>query len=175
MQNSIITPWAPRSGWNSIFSAEERQKGSDVFHYLIDASKASKAYKAHTAQSVIRLTDATAETIVMMKMYQEKYPGLRYSDAQESILHQYVSPVKREHKVTRIEKQSQPPTRTPYAALLSIDREQHQGEHGHKKENRLNEHPRHRESTQRSAETPAQSRGSQIRKRRRHCKNCILL
>jgi len=114
-------------------------------------------YKAHTAQRVLQLTDATAETIVMMKMYQEKYPGLRYSDAQESILHQYVSPVspvtlvKREHKVSRISQQprAQPQhhTRTPYAALLSIDREQHQGEHGHKKENRLNEHPRHREST----------------------------
>ena len=109
-----------------------------MFHHLIDACK------AHTAQRVLQLTDATAETIVMMKMYQEKYPGLRYSDAQESILHQYVSPVKKhEHKVSRIAQ----PTRTPYAALLSIDREQHQGEHGHKKENRLNEHPRHREGT----------------------------
>ena len=139
MQNSIITPWAPRSGWNSIFSAEEQQKGSDVFHHLMNTCD---------TKSVLRLTDATAETIVMMKMYQEKYPGLRYSDAQESILHQYVSPVKkREHKVSRSEKQSQPPTRTPYVALLSVHREQHQGEHGHKKENRLNEHPRHREST----------------------------
>lgn len=136
MQNSIITPWAPRSGWNSIFSAEEQQKGSDVFHHLMNTCD---------TKSVLQLTDATAETIVMMKMYQEKYPGLRYSDAQESILHQYVSPVKKhEHKVSRI---AHPPTRTPYAALLSIDREQHQGEHGHKKENRLNEHPRHREGT----------------------------
>ena len=158
MQNSIITPWTPRSGWNSIFSAEERQKGSDVFHHLMNTCK------AHTTQRVLQLTDATAETIVMMKMYQEKYPGLRYSDAQESILHQYVSPVspvtrvKHEHKVSRIAPvpprisqqplaQPQHHTRTPYAALLSIDREQHQGEHGHKKENRLNEHPRHREST----------------------------
>lgn len=137
MQNSIITPWVPLSGWNSIFSAEEQQKGSDVFHHLMNTCK------AHTAQSVLRLTHANAETVVMMKMYQEKYPGLRYSDAQESILHQYVAPVKKhEHKVTRIAQ----PTRTPYVALLSVHREQHQGEHRHKKENRLNEHPRHGES-----------------------------
>lgn len=123
-----------------------------MFHHLMNTCK------AHTAQRVLRLTDANAETIVMMKMYQEKYPGLRYSDTQESILHQYVAPVirvKHEHKVTRIAQQSHPqqshpqqshPTRTPYVALLSVHREQHKGEHGHKKENRLNEHPRHGES-----------------------------
>ena len=113
-----------------------------MFHHLMNTCR------AHTAQSVLRLTHANAETVVMMKMYQEKYPGLRYSDAQESILHQYVSPVspvirvKHEHKEHRIAQ----PTRTPYVALLSVHREQHQGEHRHKKENRLNEHPRHGES-----------------------------
>lgn len=142
-----MTQWTPRAGWNSIFSAEEQQKGSDVFHNLI-----------HTrdTKSVLRLTDATAETVVMMKMYQEKYPGLRYSEAQESILHQYVAPhmhkipfVPRPHAQQAPQPQPQPqpqPTRTPYVALLSVHREQHQGQHGHKKENRLNEHPRHRES-----------------------------
>ena len=173
MQNSIMTQWAPRAGWNSIFSAEEQQKGSDVFHNLIHTHSASNAH------SVVRLTDATAETVVMMKMYQEKYPGLRYSDAQESILHQYVTPVQHHkavarstsckvlnphappftHREPRIHpeqpeqseqpeqpQQLQPPTRTPYVALLSVHREQHKGQHGHKKENRLNEHPRHSES-----------------------------
>ena len=164
-----MTQWAPRAGWNSIFSAEEQQKGSDVFHNLIHNHSASNAH------SVLRLTDATAETVVMMKMYQEKYPGLRYSDAQESILHQYVAPIPpREHKAPvprstsckvlnphappfihrepRIhteqpqQLQPQPHTRTPYVALLSVHREQHKGQHSHKKENRLNEHPRHGES-----------------------------
>jgi len=109
--------------------------------------------------SVLRLTDATAETLVMMKMYQEKYPGLRYSEVQERILHQYIAPhaYKVPHKVPFIPRphaqqpqqpqQPQPqPTRTPYVALLSVHREQHQGQHSHKKEDRLNEHPRHRES-----------------------------
>jgi len=152
-----MTQWAPRAGWNSIFSAEEQQKGSDVFHNLMNTYEKTR----HT-NSVIRLTDATAETIVMMNMYQEKYPGLRYSEAQESILHQYIAPhvhkipivarvaphrhatpfTHREHRAHA----SQPHTRTPYVALLSVHREQHQGEHRHKKENRLNEHPRHRES-----------------------------
>lgn len=141
-----MTQWAPRAGWNSIFSAEEQQKGSDVFHNLINH---------RNAQSVLRLTDATAETVVMMKMYQEKYPGLRYSDAQESILHQYVRKevahaphappfIPRIH--TQQPQQLQPHTRTPYVALLSVHREQHKGQHGHKKENRLNEHPRHGKS-----------------------------
>jgi hypothetical protein len=157
-----MTQWAPRAGWNSIFSATEKQKGSDVFHNLIHACD---------TKSPIRLTEATAETIVMMKMYQEKYPGLRYSEAQESILHQYVTPcVPRTHMEQsqpqpqpqsqsqpqpQPQSQSQPQlqpqsqhavTRTPYVALLSVHREQHKGEHRHKKENRLNEHPRHRES-----------------------------
>lgn len=144
-----ITQWAPRAGWNSIFSAEEQQKGSDVFHNLMHS------HSANNAQSVLRLTDATAETIVMMKMYQEKYPGLRYSDAQESILHQYVRKevARAPHApcIPRIHiqqlQQLQPPTRTPYVALLSVHREQHKGQHGHKKENRLNEHSRHGKST----------------------------
>ena len=168
MQNSIMTQWAPRAGWNSIFSAEEQQKGSDVFHNLIHTHSASNAH------SVVRLTDATAETVVMMKMYQEKYPGLRYSEAQECILHQYVTPLQHHKAVARTlnphappfthreprihtqqSQQSQqlqphqpqrPHTRTPYVALLSVHREQHKGQHGHKKENRLNEHPRHSES-----------------------------
>lgn len=143
-----MTQWAPRAGWNSIFSAEEQQKGSDVFHNLMNT---------RDTNSVLRLTDATAETVVMMKMYQEKYPGLRYSEAQEGILHQYVAPHvhKVPHKVPHktpfvprphAQQPPQQPTRTPYVALLSVHREQHQGQHGHKKENRLNEHPRHRES-----------------------------
>lgn len=161
-----MTQWAPRAGWNSIFSAEEQQKGSDVFHNLMHNHSASNA------QSVLRLTDATAETVVMMKMYQEKYPGLRYSDAQESILRQYVGPM-HEHKAPLPRNTSckvlnphatpfthreppiqaqylptqRPHTRAPYVALLSVHREQHKGQHGHKKENRLNEHPRHGEST----------------------------
>ena len=147
-----MTQWTPRAGWNSIFSAEEQQKGSDVFHNLINTRD------KRDTKSVLRLTDATAETVVMMKMYQEKYPGLRYSEAQESILHQYVAPhvhkvphktpfVPRPHAQQAPQPQPQPqPTRTPYVALLSVHREQHQGQHGHKKENRLNEHPRHRES-----------------------------
>jgi len=162
-----ITPWMPRAGWNSIFSAEEQQKGSDVFHNLMHTSE------TNDTNSVLRLTDATAETVVMMKMYQEKYPGLRYSEAQERILHQYVAPVIRvkhtvphraplpnphaPHKAHCNPHAPQPPqppqpqlqhtvSRTPYVALLSVHREQHKGEHGHKKENRLNEHPRHRES-----------------------------
>jgi hypothetical protein len=156
-----------------------------VFHNLMHNHSASNA------QSVLRLTDATAETVVMMKMYQEKYPGLRYSDAQESILHQYVGPM-HEHKApvprstpckvlnphatpfthreppiqaqypptqrpptqrpptqrppTQRPPTQRPHTRTPYVALLSVHREQHKGQHGHKKENRLNEHPRHGES-----------------------------
>ena len=174
-----MTQWTPLSGWNSIFSAEEQQKGSDVFHSLIDT-------RSSNAHSVLRLTDATAETVVMMKMYQEKYPGLRYSEAQESILHQYVTPLQHHKAVARTlnphappfthrgprihpeqpqqqqpqqqqpqqpqqqqpqqPQQPQPHTRTPYVALLSVHREQHKGQHGHKKENRLNEHPRHSES-----------------------------
>jgi len=160
-----MTQWTPLSGWNSIFSAEEQQKGSDVFHNLMD-------HCSSNAPSVLRLTNATAETVVMMKMYQEKYPGLRYSEAQESILHQYVGPVHHKavartlnphappftHREPRTHtqqvqpqqpqqpQQPHPPTRTPYVALLSVHREQHKGQHGHKKENRLNEHSRHGES-----------------------------
>ena len=152
-----MTQWTPRAGWNSIFSAEEQQKGSDVFHNLLHTRD------TQNTQSVLRLTDATADTVVMMKMYQEKYPGLRYSEAQESILRQYVAP--HVHKVPPIAPHAQPfiprphappfiprphapqsHTRTPYVALLSVHREQHQGQHRHKKENGLNEHPRHRES-----------------------------
>ena len=169
MQNSIMTPrmtprmtqWTPLSGWNSIFSAEEQQKGSDVFHNLMD-HRSSNA--PSNAPSVLRLTNATAETVVMMKMYQEKYPGLRYSEDQERILHQYVGPVHHKevartlnpyappftHREPRTHtqqpQQPQPPTRTPYVALLSVHREQHKRQHGHKKENRLNEHSRHGES-----------------------------
>jgi len=155
-----MTQWTPRAGWNSIFSAEEQQKGSDVFHNLMYTCE------KNDTNSVLRLTDATAETVVMMKMYQEKYPGLRYSEAQERILHQYVTPVvpvirvkhKAPHRAPMIHKAHcnphAPPfvpriaqhTRTPYVALLSVHREQHKGEHGHKKENRLNEHARHGES-----------------------------
>lgn len=152
-----ITQWTPLSGWNSIFSAEEQQKGSDVFHNLMD-------HHSSNAPSVLQLTNVTAETVVMMKMYQEKYPGLRYSEDQERILHQYVGPVHhkevartlnphappfthREPRThTQQSQQPQPPTRTPYVALLSVHREQHKRQHGHKKENRLNEHPRHGES-----------------------------
>lgn len=155
--------WTPCTGWNSIFSAEEQQKGSDVFHNVIHTRDTIKT------NHVLRLTDVTAETVVMMKMYQEKYPGLRYSEAQESILHQYIAPVQHIHKAPPpvIHKEhrialnphatpfthkehpthtQQPHTRTPYVALLSVHREQHKGQHGHKKENRLNEHPRHSES-----------------------------
>lgn len=161
-----MTQWAPRAGWNSIFSAEEQQKGSEVFHNLIDT------HRTRNTHSVLRLTDATAETVVMMKMYQEKYPGMRYSEAQENILHQYVDPVKHVHKIpiahiascktpnphaapfvprTHVQQLQKPPqshavSRTPYVALLSVHREQHQGQHGHKKKNSLNEHPCHRES-----------------------------
>jgi len=163
-----MTQWTPRAGWNSIFSAEEQQKGSDVFHNLMQTCE------KNDTNSVLRLTDATAETVVMMKMYQEKYPGLRYSEAQERILHQYVTPVipvkhTAPHRAPMIHKAHcnphappfvprthqlppQPPqsqhavSRTPYVSLLSVHREQHKGEHGHKKENRLNEHARHSES-----------------------------
>jgi hypothetical protein len=152
-----MTQWTPRAGWNSIFSAEEQQKGSDVFHNLMQTCE------KNDTNSVLRLTDATAETVVMMKMYQEKYPGLRYSEAQERILHQYVTPVipvkhTAPHRAPMIHKAHcnphAPPfvpriaqhTRTPYVSLLSVHREQHKGEHGHKKENRLNEHARHSES-----------------------------
>ena len=155
-----MTQWTPLSGWNSIFSAEEQQKGSDVFHNLMDHHSSNAP---SNAPSVLRLTNATAETVVMMKMYQEKYPGLRYSEAQERILHQYVGPVHhkavahtlnphappfihREPRIHTQQSQPQPPTRTPYVALLSVHREQHKRQHGHKKENRLNEHPRHGES-----------------------------
>lgn len=157
MQNSMMTQrmtqWTPLSGWNSIFSAEEQQKGSDVFHNLMDHHSSNAPSNTH---SVLRLTNATAETIVMMKMYQEKYPGLRYSEAQERILHQFVGPV--QHKAvarmlnphappfTHREPRIHSPTRTPSVAPLSVHREQHKRQHGHKKENRLNEHSRHGES-----------------------------
>ncbi len=120
-----------------------------MFHNLMNTCK------TRDTKSVLRLTDATAETVVMMKMYQEKYPGLRYSEVQESILHQYVAPHvpkvahKTPHAATSVSRPQPQPhhTRTPYVALLSVHREQHKGEHRHKKENRLNEHPRHSEST----------------------------
>ena len=114
-----MTQWVPSSSWNSIFSAEERQKGSNLFQSIVSL---------HT-QGGLPLTERAAETIVMMKMIQEKYPGLRYSDDQERILRQY--PVF-------------PREQRPLQESLVL-REKHERQHGHKKENGLNHHPRHGE------------------------------
>lgn len=149
-----MTQWAPCAGWNSVFSAEERQKGSEWFHHLMDMQ--------HTDR-ILRLTNDTAETLVLMKMYQEVYPGLRYSEDQERILHQFVTPMPlHAHKARFVPRADAPPfvsracaqlsqphtvSRRPYGELLSVHRKQHQGQHGDKKEHCLNEHTRHREST----------------------------
>lgn len=77
------------------------------------------------------------EAVVMMKMYQEKYPGLCYSEDQEYVLRQYVY----------LPKTVAPFVPSPYAApfvpRLMIHREQHERQHGNKKEHRLNDHSCH--------------------------------
>jgi len=137
-----MTQWIPRIGWNSVFSEEERQKGSDLFKQIMTHTK---------DQSFLPLSEANAEAVVMMKMYQEKYPGLRYSEDQERILHQYLRSVPskicstlpfalRPHAAPFI-----PQSQRTVHISLSIHREQHERQHRHKKENRLNDHSRHGE------------------------------
>jgi hypothetical protein len=76
--STTIEEWTPKVGWNAIFSEQDRIKATHLFFFL----KNKKGYK-----------DYIAERLVQMIMYKDIYPGLKYSDKQEELIRQSLTPM----------------------------------------------------------------------------------
>jgi hypothetical protein len=70
--------WEPLSGWNSSFSEKDKLQYMNLVFFLKD----KKGFKENIANSMAQ-----------MVIYKQKYPGLKYSDEQEAMLLNALSPI----------------------------------------------------------------------------------
>ena len=69
--NSEVSVWEPKSGWNSSFSEKDKIQCTNLFFFF----KNKKGFN-----------DILADNLAQMVIYKQKYNMLKYSDEQESIL-----------------------------------------------------------------------------------------
>lgn len=63
--------WAPKGGWNAIFSEQHQIQGTSLFFFF----KNKKGFKENVA-----------EMMVQMILFKQVYPGLQYGKEQEAML-----------------------------------------------------------------------------------------
>jgi hypothetical protein len=66
-----LESWNPKSGWNSSFSEKDKIQCINLFFFF----KNKKGFKENIA-----------EILSQMVIFKQKYPGLKYSNEQETIL-----------------------------------------------------------------------------------------
>jgi predicted adenine nucleotide alpha hydrolase (AANH) superfamily ATPase len=76
--NTEIESWEPKSGWNSVFSEKDKIQYTNLFFFF----KNKKGLKENIA-----------EILAQMVLYKQKYNGLKYSDEQEAILKDALTPI----------------------------------------------------------------------------------
>jgi predicted adenine nucleotide alpha hydrolase (AANH) superfamily ATPase len=76
--NSEVSVWEPKSGWNSSFSEKDKIQCTNLFFFF----KNKKGFKENMSQ-----------IFAQMVIYKQKYNGLKYSDEQETILQEALKPV----------------------------------------------------------------------------------
>jgi hypothetical protein len=70
--------YLPKSGWNSSFSEKDKIQFTNLFFFF----KNKKGFKENIA-----------EILAQMVIYKQKYNGLKYSDEQEKMLNEALTPI----------------------------------------------------------------------------------
>lgn len=70
--------YLPKAGWNSCFSEKDKIQFTNLFFFF----KNKKGFKENIA-----------EILAQMVIYKQKYNGLKYSDEQEKMLNEALTPV----------------------------------------------------------------------------------
>ena len=70
--------WEPYSGWNSCFSEKDKIQCTNLFFFF----KNKKGFKENVA-----------EVLAQMVIYKQKNSGLRYSEEQEAMLQEALTPI----------------------------------------------------------------------------------
>ena len=76
--NSEVSVWEPKSGWNSSFSEKDKIQCTNLFFFF----KNKKGFKENQAES-----------LAQMVIFKQKYTGLEYSNEQEYLLQSALKPV----------------------------------------------------------------------------------
>jgi hypothetical protein len=76
--SSEVESWEPRGKWNSAFSEKEKIQCTNLFFFF----KNKKGFK-----------ESMAEVLAQMVIYKQKYSGMRYSDEQEALLQEAMTPI----------------------------------------------------------------------------------
>jgi hypothetical protein len=76
--NSETYSWEPCTGWNSTFSESDKIQCTNLFFFF----KNKKGFKENMA-----------EILAQMVIYKHKYPGMKYSNEQETQLQEALQPV----------------------------------------------------------------------------------
>jgi hypothetical protein len=71
LNTSVLEKWAPKGGWNAIFSEQHQIQGTSLFFFF----KNKKGFKENVA-----------EMMVQMILFKQVYPGLQYGKEQEAML-----------------------------------------------------------------------------------------
>jgi hypothetical protein len=78
LSSEAVQEWEPKSGWNSVFSEEDKIKYTNLFFFFKNKK---------------RIKENIAEILAEMILFKEKYSGLTYSDSQEEQLRAALQPV----------------------------------------------------------------------------------
>ena len=76
--SSEVESWEPRGKWNSTFSEKDKIQCTNLFFFF----KNKKGFK-----------ESMAEVLAQIIIYKQKNNGLRYSDEQEAMLEEAMTPI----------------------------------------------------------------------------------
>jgi hypothetical protein len=76
--SAILEQWEPTGKWNASFSEKDKIQCTNLFFFF----KTKKGFKENVA-----------ETLAQMVIYKQKNNGLRYSDEQEDLLQEALTPI----------------------------------------------------------------------------------
>ncbi len=76
--SSEVEQWEPTGKWNASFSEKDKIQCTNLFFFF----KTKKGFKENMA-----------EVLAQMVIYKQKNSGLRYSDEQEALLQEALTPI----------------------------------------------------------------------------------
>ena len=76
--SSEVESWEPRGKWNASFSEKDKIQCTNLFFFF----KTKKGFKENMA-----------EVLAQMVIYKQKNSGLRYSEEQEAMLQEAMTPI----------------------------------------------------------------------------------
>jgi hypothetical protein len=78
LTSSEVEQWEPTGKWNASFSEKDKIQCTNLFFFF----KTKKGFKENVA-----------ETLAQMVIYKQKNSGLRYSDEQELMIQEAMTPI----------------------------------------------------------------------------------